>query len=222
MSFPAGPHRSRSIDGRPAARYAFPVLHLWEILGIFVFCVSGALAAREREMDWFGMFVVGLITGTGGGLLRSVLIGDLPPAMLTDPLPFMLAAAGTLVALLGAAGWKKIRRVVSTVDAVGLGLFTVTGIRIAEGKGLPWWSCLALGVITATFGGLLRDVLRNEVPLVLRKEIYATASIAGGLAMLGMTRLGWPDGVVLVATTALVVTIRLLAIRYAIHQSQAG
>jgi uncharacterized membrane protein YeiH len=145
-----------------------------------------------------------------------------PPAMLTDPLPFMLAAAGMLVALLGAAGWKKIRRVVSTVDAVGLGLFTVTGIRIAEGKGLPWWSCLALGVITATFGGLLRDVLRNEVPLVLRKEIYATASIAGGLAMLGMTRLGWPDGVVLVATTALVVTIRLLAIRYAIHQSQAG
>ncbi|MCW1884244.1 TRIC cation channel family protein [Luteolibacter flavescens] len=198
------------------------MLHLWEILGTLVFCVSGAIAAREKEMDWFGMFVVGLITGTGGGLLRSVLIGDVPPRMLTDPLPFLLALGAVVIALLGAAWWRKIRRVVSTVDALGLGLFTVTGIRIAESKGLPWWSCLALGVITATFGGLLRDVLRNDVPLVLRKEIYATASLIGGLAMLGMTHLRWPDGAVLVTTTAIIVTIRLLAIRYAIHQSQDG
>lgn len=198
------------------------MLHVWEILGTLVFCVSGAIAAREKQMDWFGMFVVGLITGTGGGLLRSVLIGDVPPRILTDPLPFALAIAGVVIALLGSAWWRKIRRVVSIVDALGLGLFTVTGIRIAESKGLPWWSCLALGVITATFGGLLRDVLRNDVPLVLRKEIYATACIIGGLAMLGMSQLGWPDRVVLAATTAIVVTIRLLAIRYAIHQSQDG
>ncbi|MCW1926170.1 TRIC cation channel family protein [Luteolibacter arcticus] len=198
------------------------MLHVWETLGTLVFCVSGAIAAREKEMDWFGMFVVGLITGTGGGLLRSVLIGDVPPRILTDPLPFALALAGVGIALLGAPSWKKIRRVVSIMDALGLGLFTVTGIRIAEGKGLPWWSCLALGVVSATFGGLLRDVLRNEVPLVLRKEIYATACIIGGLAMLGMGRLGWPDGVVLAVTTTIIVTIRLLAIRYAIHQSQAG
>jgi uncharacterized membrane protein YeiH len=205
---------------RPAIAGA--VLHLWETLGTLVFCVSGAIAAREKQMDWFGMFVVGLITGTGGGLLRSVLIGDVPPRILTDPLPFVLALAAVAIALLGSAWWRKIRRVVSTVDALGLGLFTVTGIRIAESKGLPWWSCLALGVITATFGGLLRDILRNEVPLVLRKEIYATASIAGGLSMLGMTRLGVHDGLVLAATTAIVVSIRLLAIRYAIHQSQDG
>ncbi len=203
-------------------RYSFPVLHLWETLGTLVFCVSGAIAAREKRMDWFGMFVVGLITGTGGGLLRSVLIGDVPPRILTEPLPFALALAAVAIALLGAAWWKKIRRAVSIVDALGLGLFTVTGIRIAESKGLPWWSCLALGVITATFGGLLRDILRNEVPLVLRKEIYATASIAGGLALLAMDRLGVPDGVSLAATSVIVVTVRLLAIRYAIHQSEAG
>jgi len=198
------------------------VLQLWDILGTLVFCVSGAIAAREKEMDWFGMFVVGLITGTGGGLLRSLLIGDVPPRILTDPLPFLLAMAAVVIALLGSAWWKRMRRAVSIMDALGLGLFTVTGIRIAQDKGLPWWSCLALGVITATFGGLLRDVLRNDVPLVLRKEIYATASIIGGLAMLGMDQLGWPDRAVLGATTVIVVTIRLLAIRYAIHQSQAG
>jgi uncharacterized membrane protein YeiH len=155
-------------------------------------------------------------------LLRSVLIGDVPPKILTDPLPFLLAIASVAVALLGSAWWKKIRRAVSIVDALGLGLFTVTGIRIAQGKGLPWWSCLAMGVITATFGGLLRDVLRTDVPLVLRKEIYATASIFGGLAMLGMDQLGWPERAVLGVTTVIVVTIRLLAIRYEIHQSQDG
>lgn len=198
------------------------MLPILETIGTLVFCASGALAAREKEMDWFGMFVVALITGTGGGLLRSVLIGDVPPAILTNPLPFLLALSGTIIVLLGSAWWRKIRRIVSILDAVGLGLFTVTGIRIAENAGLPWWSCLAIGVISATFGGLLRDVLRNEVPLVLRKEIYATASIAGGLAMLGMSMLGWPDRLVLAATTAIVVTIRLVAIRYAVHQSQAG
>ena len=170
-------------------------------------------------MDWFGMFVLALLTGTGGGLLRSVLIGDIPPLILTNPLFFGVAAAGTLVALAGAEHWQRMRRAVSVLDAFGLGLFTVTGMRIAQAHGLPWWSCLALGVISATFGGLLRDVLRNEIPLVLRKEIYATACIIGGLALLGMDLLGWHEGVVLGATTLIIVTIRLLAIRYAIHQS---
>ncbi|WP_367875119.1 trimeric intracellular cation channel family protein [Luteolibacter sp. Populi] len=195
------------------------LLQVWEILGTFVFCVSGALAAREKEMDWFGMFVLALLTGTGGGLLRSVLIGDIPPLILTNPLFFGVAAAGTLVALAGAEHWQRMRRAVSVLDAFGLGLFTVTGMRIAQAHGLPWWSCLALGVISATFGGLLRDVLRNEIPLVLRKEIYATACIIGGLALLGMDLLGWHEGVVLGVTTLIIVTIRLLAIRYAIHQS---
>jgi uncharacterized membrane protein YeiH len=195
------------------------LIQVWEILGTFVFCVSGAVAAREKAMDWFGMFVMAFVTGAGGGMIRSVLIGDLPPLFLKDPQVFGLAVAGTVAALAGARWWPKVRRVVSLIDAIGIGLFTVTGIRISEDHGLPWWSCLALGVITATFGGVLRDVLRNEIPLVLRKEIYATACIIGGLAMLGMKRLNLHEGVVLGVTTAIIVTIRLLAIRYAVHES---
>lgn len=193
--------------------------HVWESVGTLVFCVSGAIAAREKEMDWFGMFVMAFVTGAGGGLLRSVMIGDVPPLFLKNPLTFGLAAGGTLIALAGAEWWRKMRRAVSVVDALGLGFFTVSGIRISQTHGLPWWACLALGVISATFGGLLRDVLRNEIPLVLRKEIYATACIIGGLALLGMDRLGLPEGVILGVTSTLVVVIRLLAIRYAIHQS---
>jgi len=196
------------------------VLPIWENFGTLVFCISGAVAARTKNMDWFGMFVVALVTGTGGGLLRSVLINDLPPAILTNPLLFTWAGVGTVVALIGAGAWQRIHRIVSIIDALGLGLFTVTGIRIAESHGLAWWSCLALGVISATFGGVLRDILRSEVPLILRKEIYATACIIGGGALLGMEKLGVPEQVSLLATTAIIVTIRLLAIRYAINQSE--
>lgn len=195
------------------------VLHLLETLGILVFCTSGAVAAREKEMDWFGMFVLAIVTGAGGGLLRSVLIGDLPPLLLKDPTTFVLAAVGTLLALAGADYWGRVKRAVSLLDAIGIGLFTVFGIRIAQGHGLPWWSSLALGVISATFGGLLRDVLRNDIPLVLRKEIYATACLAGGLVLLGLDAAGMPEQWGLVVTATLIMSIRLLAIRYAIHQS---
>jgi len=197
------------------------MLLIWEYLGTFVFCVSGAIAARQKDMDWFGMFVLGLITGTGGGMLRSLMIGDLPPSFLKDPSYFLIAAVAVLLALVGSSWWQKIRRIVSVMDALGLGLFLVTGIRLSQQQGLDWWACLTLGVISATFGGLLRDVIRNDVPLVLRKEIYATACIVGGLAMFGMDWLGFDRVVTLVLTSTIVVFIRLLAIRYAIHQSEA-
>ncbi|MEM1085838.1 MAG: TRIC cation channel family protein [Verrucomicrobiota bacterium] len=197
------------------------MLVVWDYLGTFVFCVSGAIAARQKEMDWFGMFVLGLITGTGGGMLRSLMIGDLPPPFLRDPAYFMIAASAVAVALGGMHWWRKIRRVVSVVDALGLGLFLVAGVRISQQQGLEWWACLALGVISATFGGLLRDVVRNEVPLVLRKEIYATACLVGGLAMLGMDHFGVDRSVNFALTTGIVVSIRLWAIRYAIHHSEA-
>lgn len=197
------------------------MLLVWDYLGTFVFCASGAIAARQKDMDWFGMFVLGLITGTGGGMLRSLMIGDLPPPFLRDPAYFIIAAVAMVLAVVGMQWWQKIRRVVSVVDALGLGLFLVTGVRISQQQGLDWWACLALGVISATFGGLLRDVVRNEVPLVLRKEIYATACLIGGLAMLGMDHLGFDRGVNFGLTTAIVVAIRLAAIRYAIHHSEA-
>lgn len=197
------------------------MLQLWDILGTFVFCVSGAIAARQNQLDWFGMFVVGLLTGTGGGMLRSLLIGDLPPAFLKDPTCFVVAGIATIVAVVGARGWSRIRRAVSVMDALGLGLFVVTGIRVAQSHAFPWWAALALGVISATFGGLLRDVIRNEVPLVLRKEIYATACLAGGFSLLGLDALGVAEEIALAATTAIVVGIRLIAIRYSIHQSEA-
>ena len=193
------------------------MLEYWDYLGTFVFCVSGAIAGRQHDMDWFGMFIVALVTGTGGGLLRSVMLGDLPPVFLANPVYFILAVCAVLVALHGANSWQKITRIVSVFDALGLGIFLVTGMRIAQSYGLAGWAAIAIGVVSATFGGLLRDVLRNEVPLVLRKEIYATACIIGGLALLCFDYANLNETVSLILTSLIVVAIRLVAIRYAIN-----
>lgn len=195
------------------------MLYFWDLLGVFVGAVSGGLAGRQKDMDWFGMFVVGLLTGVGGGTLRSLLIGDTPPGVFRDPAYLIVAAVATVVAIVGVPWWNKIRRVVSVIDAISLGVFVAIGVRKAQEHGLPWWACICLGVITGTFGGVLRDVVRAEVPLIFRKEIYATAGIVGGVALLGFDQAGLPPDAGLLATTVIVTAIRLLAIRYALNQS---
>ncbi len=190
-----------------------------ELAAVFVAAVSGALAGRQKDMDFFGMYVVGLLAGVGGGSLRSVLLGDLPPAFLRKPEYLLVVAVAALIARFGGGWWSRIRRVVSLVDAVSLGLFVCVGIRVAQSHGAPWWACVACGVITATFGGVLRDVARAEVPLIFRREIYATACLVGGFVLIGLDGLRVPEAAAVAVVTLLVTGIRLLAIRYALNQS---
>ena len=191
----------------------------WDQLGVFIFVVSGALAGRENGMDYFGMFVVGLITGTGGGTLRSILIGDTPPAILQNPNYILIAIGATIFAFVGAPIWRRIKRVISVFDAFGLGLFTCLGIRVAQDHNMAWWAIIVLGVISGTFGGVIRDLLRMEVPLIFRREIYATAAIAGGFVLLGLDYLGLPSPAAIIIATLVIATIRILAIRYALNHS---
>ena len=193
----------------------------WDQLGVFIFAVSGALAGRAKGMDYFGMFVVGLITGTGGGTLRSVLIGDTPPALLQSPNYLLIAIAATVFAFVGAPLWNRIKRVISIFDAFGLGLFTCLGIRVAQNHDMAWWALIVLGVISGTFGGVLRDLLRMEVPLIFRREIYATAAIIGGFILLGLDELGVASPAAIAFTTLSIATIRILAIRYSLNHSKS-
>jgi len=193
------------------------IVYIFELSGVFVFAVSGAIAARKNEMSIFGMFVLALVTAMGGGTLRSLLIGDTPPAILLDPTYALLAAAATLASFYAEPLWEKWARAVSLFDAVGVGLFVCIGIQIAQNNGLPWWSCLGMGVVTATFGGLLRDLFRAEVPLIFRKEIYATAAVFGGFIYLGGDWLGLSPRYNIPITTAITAGIRLAAIRYGLH-----
>lgn len=189
------------------------------LVAVFIGGVSGALAGRQKNMDLFGMFVLSILTGVGGGTLRSLLIGDLPLVVFQDPVYLLIAAAATGFAWFGEPVWSKIRRVVSVVDAMSLGVFVSIGIRVSQAHGCTWWACLCLGVITATFGGVLRDIARAEVPLIFRREIYATACIIGGLALFGLDALRVPPNVGVVVITVLITGIRLMAIRYSLHQS---
>jgi uncharacterized membrane protein YeiH len=165
------------------------------------------------------MFVVGLITGTGGGTLRSVLIGDTPPALLQNPNYLLIAIAATVFAFVGAPLWNRIKRVISIFDAFGLGLFTCLGIRVAQSHDMAWWALIVHGVISGTFGGVLRDLLRMEVPLIFRREIYATAAIVGGFILLGLDDLGVASPAAIAIATLSIATIRILAIRYSLNHS---
>jgi uncharacterized membrane protein YeiH len=197
------------------------MLYVLDLIGVFVAAVSGGLAGRQKGMDWFGTFVIGVMTGVGGGTLRSVLIGDVPPVVFRDPAYLTAAMVATVVAIMAEPLWSRIRRVVSLVDAISLGVFVSIGVRISQSHGIPWWACIALGVITGTFGGVLRDIFRAEVPLIFRKEIYATAGLVGGAVLLGLDALRVGPNVGVCVVTVLVTAIRLVAIRYAINQSEA-
>jgi uncharacterized membrane protein YeiH len=189
------------------------------LVAVFIGGVSGALAGRQKNMDLFGMFVLSILTGVGGGTLRSLLIGDLPLFVFEDPKYLAIAGLATVFAWFGEPVWSKIRRAVSVVDAMSLGVFVSVGIRVSQAHGCTWWASICLGVITATFGGVLRDIARAEVPLIFRREIYATACLVGGLALLGLDALRVPPDVGVVVITVLITAIRLMAIRYSLNQS---
>ncbi len=190
-----------------------------DLAAVFIGGVSGALAGRQKNMDLFGMFVLSILTGVGGGTLRSLLIGDLPLFVFEDPKYLAIAALATVFAWFGEPLWSKVRRVVSVVDAMSLGVFVSIGIRVSQAHGCTWWASICLGVITATFGGVLRDIARAEVPLIFRREIYATACLIGGVALLGLDGLGVPPNVGVVLITVLITAIRLMAIRYSLNES---
>ena len=193
------------------------MFYWWDIIGTFIFCVSGVLAGHQLKMDYLGLFVMGLVTGTGGGVLRSVLLGDVPPVIFTTPDYVIVAAVAVPMALLFHRWWHKNLRLVSVVDALGIGLFAFVGARSAAEHGLAWWACMGMGMMTATFGGVIRDVIRNEVPLIFRKEVYATAALIGAGLMLFLDYLGVDPTISVVVSALTAAAVRLLAIRYSIN-----
>lgn len=195
------------------------MFYFWDIIGTFIFCVSGALAGKQLKMDYLGLFLMALITGTGGGTLRSVLLGDTPPAIFTSPDYVIVAVVSVPVALLFGRVWDKFSRLVSIVDALGIGVFACVGARIGLVHELDWWACMGIGMVSATFGGVIRDIIRNEVPLIFRKEIYATAALLGAGMVLWLDSLGVAADLSLIVSSLVAAVVRLLAIRYAIHAS---
>lgn len=195
-----------------------------EILGTIAFSVSGAIEAMKKEMDLLGVLVLGLVTAVGGGILRDIIIGELPPAAFQNPRNALIALGAAFAAfLIGAIASKRKQNGHSTLwnqillisDAIGLGAFTVLGIRLVQEQSGSENSALLLfvGVITGVGGGLLRDIFAGNVPYIFRKHIYATASLAGAVTYLLLGKTGHIE-LASVASLVLVFTLRLLAARF--------
>ncbi len=169
-----------------------PALLPWlEWVGVAVFALTGALVAARKQMDPFGFALLGTVTGIGGGTLRDVLLGAAPVPWILDPAPVIICAGVSTIAFFTAHLFQTEGRARTLLwaDALGLALFAVTGTAKALSNGAPTVSAILLGVITATFGGIIRDILAGDVPLVLRRDIYVTAALAGATAFALTTRL---------------------------------
>lgn len=189
------------------------LLLVLDLLGIAVFAVSGALVAVRQRLDIVGVVVLATLTGLGGGWIRDVLIGDLPPASLEDWRYLVVPVGCGLLAFWFHPALERMDRPINIFDAFGLGLFAVAGALKAAEFGLGPVQAALLGMVTGIGGGLLRDVLAGRVPVVLASgELYAIPAIAGSaLAAVGF-ELDAPTAVVAVPAAALTTTWRLLAI----------
>ena len=190
------------------------MIHLLDLAGTAVFAVSGALAGGRRRLDLFGVVVLALVTAIGGGTVRDLVLGFKPVFWVGDPMYLYIGIAAAIVAFFYARFAPEFGKALVICDAFGLAIFTVVGAQKALAAGYGGLIVVLMGMTTGVAGGIMRDVLCAEVPLILRKEIYATASLAGGLAFVALLGLRAPEEVAIVAAVVIVLAMRLAAIRW--------
>lgn len=188
------------------------MLLVLDLLGVAVFAASGALAAVHARLDVFGVAVLAAVTALGGGIVRDVLLGVTPPSTLRQWPYLVVPAVVALLVFRWHPAFARLRRGVQLLDALGLALFVTTGTTVALAAGAPAVTAGLIGVITGVGGGVLRDVLLNEVPTVLRREIYAIAAACGAAVVVAGDRLGLPATPVALGAALLVAVLRVLAL----------
>ena len=191
-------------------------LYLMDLVGVFAFAVSGALTAGRRGMDLFGMLVVAAVTAIGGGTLRDMLL-DRPVFWLADTAYLYVIAAAVLCTLVYARFRRPPRVSLLVADAFGLAVFAMLGVRAGLEAGVPPLVAVIMGTITGVVGGAVRDVLCGETPLILRREIYATAAVAGAATYVVLVAWAGPGSITLTASIAVTLLLRLAAVRFDLH-----
>lgn len=189
--------------------------YIFEILGTIVFAISGASAADEKSgNDWFGVTFVGFITAIGGGSLRDMLLGSYPLVWVNDVNFIYAIIAGIFIMRLLHDSIEKYRRQLALFDTIGIALFTVLGTAKTIDLGFHPVIAAIMGMFTAVMGGVLRDTLINETPVLFKKEIYATACLAGAILFLTLDQLEIERNINFIISGVLIVVIRLLAVYY--------
>lgn len=189
------------------------ITHLLDLLGTLAFAISGVRLASGKDIDLLGAFFLGAFTAVGGGTLRDLLLG-VTPFWMQDPSPLLISIVALIIVALFYNLLPKVQESVAFFDAIGLGLFTVVGIEKTLALGFPFWVAMIMGVITGSFGGMIRDICLNEVPLIFRKDIYALACLMGGVCYWIMISSGVDQRFTALIAALVVVAIRLIALRY--------
>ena len=189
-------------------------LTIIDILGTISFAVSGAFLAMEKKLDPFGVLVLAFVTAIGGGTLRDILIGNLPVSWMRNETATIVIFSSAITTMFFGRYLRHLTTTLFLFDALGLGLFTIVGIKLGMEKHFSMGVCIALGTITACFGGVVRDVLLNHIPLLFRKEIYAMACIAGGIVYFGLLKCSIDGDMVTVLSILFIFIIRLLAVKW--------
>jgi len=193
-----------------------------EILGTISFAISGSFAAMQRRLDPFGVLIIAFVTSIGGGTVRDLLLGDTPVAWMRDVNYCLLILLTSIATIFFKTHIKKFKVTLFLFDSLGLGLFTMLGIQKGIVFGLSPGICIALGTITGCFGGIIRDTLLNTIPIIFRKEIYATTCIMGGILYFTLLYFNLKEDLAKVAVIAFIFTIRIIVVRYKLTLPRFG
>ena len=191
------------------------IQYILEIIGTGLFAVSGSLAANEKSKpDWFGVTFIGFITSIGGGSLRDILLGDYPLTWVKDVNFLYAVFIGILLASIFYSSFLKLRKSFFIFETLGIAMFTIIGCEKAMSYGVNPLIAAIMGMFSAVMGGVLRDVLTNEIPVIFKKEIYATACLAGAFLYLLLDYLNVERNINILLAISLIFVIRVIAVKY--------
>ena len=190
------------------------MFHLLDIIGTMAFAMSGALTAMNKKLDPFGVFIIAFVTAVGGGTLRDIMIGRTPVGWMQDLNYVYVIVIGFILAILFRKKFDRLRTSLFLFDTIGLGVFTLIGIDKGISVGLHPVICIALGTMTACFGGVIRDILCTEIPVIFRREIYATICILGGIVFFLLRKLDLDNDILYLTTSLVIISVRLMAVKF--------
>ena len=183
-----------------------------DYLGTFAFAISGIRLAAAKKFDWFGAYVIGIVTAVGGGTVRDILL-NATPFWMEQPSYLIVSAFALLFVIILKKQLVHLKNTFFIFDAIGLGLFTIVGIAKTLDFGFPMWVAIIMGTITGSFGGMIRDILINEEPLIFRKDIYALACVLGGIAYWVCLHFNLPQALLQILSILIVFITRILAVK---------
>ncbi|RXP52313.1 trimeric intracellular cation channel family protein [Lutibacter sp. HS1-25] len=188
------------------------LFHVLDILGVLAFAISGSLVAMRKKLDPFGVFIIAFATSVGGGTLRDVLIGAQPVFWMKNIEYIFLIIGAYIFSIFFRKKLKYLNKSLLLFDTIGLGLYTIMGTEIGLIANFHPIIIISIATMSAAFGGVIRDILCNEIPIIFRKEIYATASVFGSMVFLTLHHFNFNINVIYISTSLIVISIRLIAV----------